>query len=571
MALPLPLLGVGVGALTDDSDQGIQGGPTENASNWIAAVKAALPQYATRPNLRFEQMTNYLCQESQKGNTAAEALWGMALIGQSHTSEESTNGLQLLQDSAEKGYAPAMVYLGEIYENGQYIPTNYDLAFHWLSWAAAAGDADGELQLGGCYFYGLGTTQDLAKTVQLNRLAAAQTNYVAMKSLGYELMNALGTPKDMDAATYWLTRAAKEGGNRRAMLNLGSIYEAKFPDTNAMTQAFQWYQQSAELGDALGCYELAECYRYGWGTETNVTRYREWIYNAARLGATEAQYEMGLAYQMGDGVPMDMETALIWYRKAAAKNDPSALYNMGMYYLKIIEHPQYRQAYDYLVRSAEAGNRAAQYECAIITFVGDIGPPDFEKGKQWLTESANNGWNPAEFNLFSFYYNGIPPAAGLPNFPQDKTEAVKWLRRAAENGNFLAQSTLAVMLIQGIGMEQDTAEADKWLRNAAEHGYAQAQNDLGFAILHGDIDSADPLEAATWCQLAKAHWTNPKTQHIIDANLSGALSQLTQSQQSEVAQRVKNFQPLPIPSPNPLVKGWNKYPTYQQEDGRFGH
>jgi len=542
------------------------------SSNWLKAVTAVLPnQYATRRNLKFEQMTNYLCKESQNGNKGAEALWGTVLIGQSHLSEESTNGLQLLQDSAEKGYTPAMVYLGGIYENGQYVSTNYDRAFHWFSRAAAAGDADGELQLGACYHYGFGTAPDPTKTVQLYRLAAMQTNYVAMKSLGYLLMNGIGTPVDADTAKYWFTRAAKEGGNRRAMYDLAGIYAAKSPDTNSMAQAFQWYQRSAELGDALGCLQLAECYRLGWGTETNLTNYHEWIYNAARLGATEAQCDMGLAYQLGDGVPVDMETALIWYRKAAAKNDPTALYNMGMCYLKNIEQPPYRQAYGYLVRSAEAGSSAAQYECAIINFIGDVGPPDFDKGKEWLTEAANNGWNRAEFDLFSFYYNGISPAAGLPNFPQDKAEAVKWLRRAAEHGNLQAQSILGVMLIRGTDMQQDTAEADKWLRNASEHGYVPAQNDLGYAILHGDIDSAVPLEAATWCELAKAHWTNPKTQHIIDANLSGALSQLKPDEQLEVARRVKNFQPLPILEGDPLVKGWEKNPAYQQEDGRFGH
>lgn len=567
IALPLPSFG----AWTDDSAQETR---TESAlsSNWLNAVKSALPaQCATGRNLKFEQITNFLCRESQVGNKAAEALWGTVLIGQSQLPGQSTSGMQVLRDSAEKGYSPAMVYLGDIYETGRYVPTNYDEAFHWFSLAAAAGDTDGELQLGACYHYGRGTKPDLARTVELYRQAAMQTNYVAMKSLGYLLDNGIGTKRDVVAATYWFTRAAKEGGNRRAMYDLGTIYGAKFPDPNAMAEAVQWYQRSAELGDALGCEELAECYRHGWGTETNVASYREWIYRAAMLGGTEAQFEMGLAYQLGDGVPKDMESALIWYRKAAAKNHPDALYNLAFYYLKDIEHGSINLANEYMVRAAEGGHREAQFQCALSSFRGDVGPLDFDKGKQWLAEAANNGWGKAEFLLFELYYNGAPPGPGCPSYPHDKTEAIQWLRRAVEHGNFQAQSILAVMLIRGTDMEPNTAEAGKWLRNAAQHGYAEAQNDLGFAILNGDIDSADPLEAATWCQLAKSHWLNPKTQHVADANLSNALSRLTPDQQVEVARRAQSFQPIRVAEVDPLVKGWDKYPGYQQENGSYGH
>jgi len=62
-----------------------------------------------------------------------------------------------------------------------------------------------------------------------------------MKSLGYMLLDGLGVSKDLETSRYWCTRAAKEGNNRRAMFNLGVICSTKFPDPDAMIEAFQWY------------------------------------------------------------------------------------------------------------------------------------------------------------------------------------------------------------------------------------------------------------------------------------------------------------------------------------------
>lgn len=542
------------------------------SSNWLAAVEAAVPAGDwPKGKWSYGQITNLLCGQAQKGNNAARGLWGMVLLVQSQSPEAFETGLELVRESATNGYVPAMLDLGVLNQTGRYVPKDEVQAFHWFSLAAAAGDAEGELKLGACYHYGLGTAPDLAKTVEFYRLAAGHTNFVAMKSLGYLLMNGIGTARDLDGAKYWLTRAAREGGNRRAMYDLGVLYSMKYPDPDAMREAFQWYLRSAELRDPLGCQQVAECYRNGWGTRVNLVGYHQWIFNAAALGATEAQYEMGLACQLGDGVPKNEEASLAWYRKAAAKNHPQALYNLALYYLNNLEHGSFNLANQYMTRAAECGNREAQFQCALSCFRGDVAQSDFEKGKAWLAEAASNGCPRAEFTLFQLMYNGVAPGPNCPRYPEDRLEAVKWLRRAADGGNLPAQSILAVMLIRGTDMPRNAVEAEKWMRDAADHGYASAQNDLGFGILNGDLSSTDAVEAAMWCQLAKSHWDNPKTLDRVEVNLSNALSRLTPQQRTEVAELVKAFRPEPVPESYPLVTKWDEMPSYQQEDGQFGH
>ena len=543
------------------------------STNWLAAVRAALPaKYSAMSNFDFQEATNYLCEESQRGNVAAQALWGFALIVQSHSQETLGTGLQLLRGSAEKGYVPAMMNLGYLFEGGKFVRKNYDDAFHWFNQAADMGIAEAQLQVGGCYHYGLGVSPNLSLAAKYYQLSADHTNFAAMKSLGYLLMNGYGIEKNDEKAKYWLLRAANEGGNRRAMYNLGVLCSRQYPDTNSMVEGFKWMKQSAELGDALGAYELSNFYFRGWGvTETNLPSYRYWLARAALLGATDAQYFMGQACRTGDGVPKDVAASLVWFQKAAAKNHPEALYDLALHFLEDrTNRASLQMAHDLMLQAAKMGHREAQFQCAMSCFRGDFGM-DCDGGMAWLSKAAENGWPKAEFCQFQLFYNGISLAKDCPARPKDKTEAVKWLRRAVEHGNLQAQSTLAVMLVRGLDVDQDKVEAEKLLRDAAGHGFAQAQNDLGFAIMHGDLATKDLVEAGMWCKLATLDMASPKISERAAVNLSNAMKILSLDQQDEVDNRAKKFQARPIPEIEPKVKDWQKTPDYRQEDGQFGH
>jgi len=542
------------------------------STNWLVMAKAALPaKYLANGIESFQKMTNLLCQESRRGNNAAKGLWGIALLTQSRSPQEAKTGLELLRSSADKGYIPAMFNLGLLYENGKFVQADSKEAFHWFSVAADRGYSEAQLHMAGCYHFGVGTTPDLAMAAKWYRRAAEQTNYAAMKDLGYFLMEGMGLDKDLDAAKYWFTRAAKEGGNPRAMYNLGVLCRMKSPQPAATAEAFQWFKRSAELGDPLASYWMSVCYYHGWGVESNLDNYHDWRFKAATLGSTEAEFSMGSAYRTGDGVPKDAESSLMWYRKSAAKNDPRAFYDLSLHYLDDkTNQASMALANDYMLRAAQAGHRDAQFQCAMSCFRRDVGAPDFESGKQWLAKAAENGWGRAEYFLFQCYFNGAPPGPGWPSYPKDSAEAIKWIRRAAQHDNLQAQAVLAVMLIRGTDMKQDKTEAETLLRGAAEHGYASAQNDLGFAILNGDLSTTNLVEAAMWCRLAESGATDTKTLQRAKVNFSNVWSRLGAVEQSEVDRRVKHFNALPVPVIDPMVKDWERNPDYQQENGHLG-
>ena len=85
---------------------------------------------------------------------------------------------------------------------------------------------------------------------------------------------------------------------------------------------------------------------------------------------------------------------------------------------------------------------------------------------------------------------------------QDKVEAVKWYRKAAEQNLAEAQYILGNSYDQGEGVERDYAEAVKWYRKAAEQNLATAQFSVGFYYANGRGVAKDDVEAVKWYRKA---------------------------------------------------------------------
>jgi TPR repeat protein len=82
--------------------------------------------------------------------------------------------------------------------------------------------------------------------------------------------------------------------------------------------------------------------------------------------------------------------------------------------------------------------------------------------------------------------------------PQDNTQAVLWLRKAAERGNIVAQVELGIVFDN----MQDYAQAFTWYSKAAEQGNARAEYNLGLAYQNGESVPKDLAQATAWYRKA---------------------------------------------------------------------
>ena len=85
--------------------------------------------------------------------------------------------------------------------------------------------------------------------------------------------------------------------------------------------------------------------------------------------------------------------------------------------------------------------------------------------------------------------------------PQDDAEAVRWYRKAAEQGDADAQNNLGMHYLEGRGVPQDNVQAYMWLSLAAMRGDKKATQNLNSAA-----EKISPAQIVKAQRLAR-EWT----------------------------------------------------------------
>jgi len=163
---------------------------------------------------------------------------------------------------------------------------------------------------------------------------------------------------------------------------------------------------------------------------------------------------------------------------------------------------------------------------------------DYAQAIKWLRKAADQNLAVAQFMLGHCYEYGQGVA-------KDRVEAVRWYRKAAEQNDAGAQFSLGVCYDEGQGVAKDKVEAMKWYRKAAEQN-ADAQCYLGRDCYHdGDGVKKDAAEAVKWYRKAAEQnfakgsiqsgrlllrWQGPGT------GLRGSLQMVSQGRRTELRQ-----------------------------------
>lgn len=122
----------------------------------------------------------------------------------------------------------------------------------------------------------------------------------------------------------------------------------------------------------------------------------------------------------------------------------------------------------------------------------------------------------------------------------DYDTTFKLLKPLANHGNAQAQYMVGVLYFSGEGVERNYAEARNWFRKAADQGDKLAQGKLGL-MYDGYGVKQDYQEAYFWKLLAATSTVDPVWQY--QAGLSAR--HLTQEQKAAVKKRVKEWKPTP--------------------------
>ena len=128
----------------------------------------------------------------------------------------------------------------------------------------------------------------------------------------------------------------------------------------------------------------------------------------------------------------------------------------------------------------------------------------------------------------------------------DRTEAVRWWRKAAEQGDASAEEELGTKFFFGDGVQRDHSEAAKWFRKAAEQGGIFAQTCLGYLYERGEGVPQDYALAHMWLNMATA-----QGQPVAKTEMDRLAAKMTPNQIVESQRLAREWRPTKERSPSP--------------------
>jgi len=140
---------------------------------------------------------------------------------------------------------------------------------------------------------------------------------------------------------------------------------------------------------------------------------------------------------------------------------------------------------------AKAEKGDASLQCALGEFYIVGTNVDYPRAIKWFRKAVEQGDGEAEYNLACCYHKG-------QGVVTNEVEATKWRRKAAEQNCKEAQFDLGCAYFNGTGVPKDTQEGLRWCRKAAEQGLAPAQYCLGNMYFFGQGVKTNYNEAIKW-------------------------------------------------------------------------
>ena len=219
---------------------------------------------------------------------------------------------QALFEKALAGDADAQLKVAECYFFGRGVSIDETLSAHWYESAAERGNAAAQQHVAGLYWNGQGRPQNHERALAWYRKAAEQNYAPALSTLGYLYETGDQAPQDDAQAAYWYRRSFEHTDRilclpdheecfwiRKAAANdplaqtiVGRLTEMGFGRRQSDLEAIAWYRKAAEQDFAEAERRLARMIREGKGAPEDSGRAGYWLARAARHGDVDAQNEL---------------------------------------------------------------------------------------------------------------------------------------------------------------------------------------------------------------------------------------------------------------------------------------
>ena len=333
-----------------------------------------------------------------------------------------------------------------------------------------------QYRIGKMFCYGLGTEQDYEKAFEWFERSAKQKNKFAQFSLANLYYYGNGVEKDLSQAFLWYQKSSAQG-QPYASYAVAQMYSKGEYVSQGGETAQRYYKaalsgflelESKEQADDNLYYKLGSMFKKGLGTDIDMDRAIDYFKRSAEMNNKNGLYEYGKALLLGEHIPQDKEKAVKMLEKAIKLENINSKCFLALEYISG-EHldQDIDKGLAMLTECADSGDTCACYKLGKIYFKGEIVLQDLDKAEKYLLLAEDNEFTQyalgklylqkekydvqkavdyfeksADKNMWSSYQLGRLYLFGAEGLEKDKTKAVEWLTKSANDGNEYAQNML---------------------------------------------------------------------------------------------------------------------------------
>lgn len=333
-----------------------------------------------------------------------------------------------------------------------------------------------QYRIGKMFCYGLGTEQDYEKAFEWFERSAKQKNKFAQFSLANLYYYGSGVEKDLSQAFLWYQRSSSQG-QPYAAYSIAQMYRYGEYVTKDNDTAQRYYKQalsgflkieSDDMANDDLFYKLGQMFKFGLGTDSDVTKAIEYFRRSAEMNNKNGLFEYGKALLIGEHIPQDTDSALKILEKAVKLKNINSKRFLALEYISG-EHLEQdiEKGIALLTECADSGDVIASYRLGKIYLQGEIMPQNLDKAEKYLLlaedseytqyalaklylqeekydiqKAVNYFENCAAKNHWASYQLGRIYLFGAEGFTKDKEQAIEWFTKSANDGNEYAQAML---------------------------------------------------------------------------------------------------------------------------------
>lgn len=331
-----------------------------------------------------------------------------------------------------------------------------------------------QYRIGKMFCYGLGTEQDYEKAFEWFERSAKQKNKFAQFSLANLYYYGSGIEKDLSQAFLWYQRSSSQG-QPYAAYSIAQMYRYGEYVTKDNDTAQRYYKQalsgflkieSDDMANDDLFYKLGQMFKFGLGTDSDVTKAIEYFRRSAEMNNKNGLFEYGKALLIGEHIPQDTDSALKILEKAVKLKNSNAKRFLALEYISG-EHLEqdFEKGIALLTECADSGDVIACYRLGKIYLESEIMPQNLDKAEKYLLLAEDNEYT--QYALAKLY---------LQEEKYDIQKAVNYFEKSADKNHWASYQLGRIYLFGAKDIERDKEQAIEWFTKSANDGneYAQA-------------------------------------------------------------------------------------------------